>query len=152
MPGAVATPETIVTIEVGGPNGPASTPPRRGGGSGGGAHEVPQRTYVTGMTIALAGILMFFMALASALIVRKGMANDWQNFTAPKILYLSTLILLLSSFTLVRSRRNLALGNLESFRYWWNITTVLGIFFLARTVDRLARVGPRRCLPPDQSQ
>ncbi len=130
MPGAVATPETIVTIEVGGPNGPASTPPRRGGGSGGGAHEVPQRTYVTGMTIALAGILMFFMALASALIVRKGMANDWQNFTPPKILYLSTLILLLSSFTLVRSRRHLALGNLESFRYWWNITTVLGIFFL----------------------
>jgi len=132
MPGAVATTETIVTIEVGGPSGPAATPPRRAGGdSGGGAHEVPQRTYVTGITVALAGILMFFMALASALIVRKGMSNDWQNFTAPKILYLNTLILLASSFTLVRSRRTLAQGNLGSFCYWWNITTVLGIFFLA---------------------
>ena len=145
MPGAVATNETVVTIEVGGPNGPASTPPRRGGGGdGGGAHEVPQRTYVTGMTVALAAILMFFMALASALIVRKGMANDWQNFTAPKILYLNTLILLVSSFTLVRSRRNLALGNLESFRYWWNITTVLGIFFLVGQLiawRQLARAG-----------
>src|SRR3984957_17629005 len=131
MPGAVAT-ETIVTIEVGGPRGPSSTPPRRDGGDpGGGAYEVPQRTYVTGMTIALAGILMFFMALASALIVRKGMSNDWQNFTVPRILYLNTLVLLASSFTLVRSRSNLAHGNLDSFRHWWNITTVLGIFFLA---------------------
>jgi cytochrome c oxidase subunit 3 len=120
-----------VTIEVGGPRGPSGTTPRRGGDSGGGAHEVPQRTYVTGMTVALAGILMFFMALASALIVRKGMANDWQNLTAPKILYLNTLILLISSFTLVRSRRNLAHGDIDSFRHWWNITTVLGILFLA---------------------
>ncbi|MGA8102061.1 MAG: cytochrome c oxidase subunit 3, partial [Candidatus Acidiferrales bacterium] len=154
MPGAVAT-EPIVTIEVGGPNGPANTPPRRGGGdSGGGAHEVPQRTYVTGMTIALAGILMFFMALASALIVRKGMANDWQNLTAPKILYLNTLILLISSFTLLRSRRNLAHGNLDSFRYWWNITTLLGVFFLAGQLiawRQLARAGVYLGTSPNSS-
>jgi cytochrome c oxidase subunit 3 len=154
MPGAVAT-ETIVTIEVGGPRGPASTPPRRGGGDPGrGAHEVPQRAYVTGMTIALAGILMFFMALASALIVRKGMANDWQNFTAPRILYLNTLVLLASSFTLVRSRRNLAHGNLDSFRHWWNVTTVLGIFFLAGQViawRQLAHAGVYLGTSPNSS-
>ena len=56
----------------------------RGGGdsfSGGDGREgasgvpaVPQRTYVTGMTVALAGILMFFMALTSAYIVRKGIS------------------------------------------------------------------------------
>ncbi len=32
----------------------------------------PQRAYVTGMTVALGGILMFFMALISAWVVRKG--------------------------------------------------------------------------------
>jgi len=153
MPGAVAT-ETVETIELRGPQGPAGTPPDGDGDSGEEVNEVPQRTYVTGMTIALAAILMFFMALASALIVRKGMSGDWQNFTAPKILYLNTLILVISSFTLVRSRRNLAQGNVDSFRHWWNITTVLGIFFLAGQViawRQLAHAGVYLGTSPNSS-
>ena len=80
---------------------------RRCGGDGGdggdssGRPDVPQRAYVTGMFIALAGILMFFMAFVSAYIVRKGMPNSaWIPLQVPRILWLNTLILIASSFTL----------------------------------------------------
>ena len=87
---------------------------------------------MTGMTVALGGMLMFFMALVSAYVVRKGFPNsDWRTLNAPHILWLNTLILLASSFTLERSRRHLGKGDEEGFRHWWGITATLGVFFLA---------------------
>jgi len=121
------------------------TTPRKGGGGGGasfggddgegsgsaGAAAVPQRTYVTGMTVGLGGILMFFMALVSAYIVRKGMPNSgWQPLAVPRVLWLNTLILVASSFTLAHSRKNFRSENDDGFRYWWGWTTALGGFFL----------------------
>src|SRR5580692_10053190 len=74
-----------------------------GGGEGNessGAARVPQRTYVTGMTIGLGGILMFFMALVSAYIVRKDIPNSgWHPLAVPRILWLNTAVLIASSFT-----------------------------------------------------
>ena len=122
------------------------TTPRKGGGGGDsfgggggdegsaapGSGEVPQRTYITGMTVGLGGILMFFMALVSAYIVRKGMPNSgWRPLDVPRILWLNTLIILASSLTLARSRRCFRADNESGFRYWWGWTTALGIFFLA---------------------
>jgi cytochrome c oxidase subunit 3 len=84
------------------------------------------------MIIALAGILMFFMALVSAFVVRKGFStNDWRPFEIPHILWLNTLILLASSFALARSRRLLLALDTEGFRHWWGVTAILGVFFLA---------------------
>src|SRR5579871_1362696 len=92
----------------------------------------PQRVYSTGMTIALAGVLMFFMALVSAYIVRKGFPNsDWSSVSIPHILWLNTLILVASSFTLERSRKLFAEEREGDFRHFWNITIILGLFFLA---------------------
>jgi cytochrome c oxidase subunit III len=117
-----------------------------GGGAGGGAPSgnggqgsgpagptgVPQRTYITGMTIALAAILMFFAALVSAYTVRRDFPNsDWQALAVPRILWLNTLTLLASSFALARSRRHLLMGDDESFRHWWGVTAILGVFFVA---------------------
>ena len=45
---------------------------------------VPQRAYVTGMAVALGGIGMFFMAMVSAYIVRKGFSIDWQALELPR--------------------------------------------------------------------
>jgi|SRR5579862_1418298 len=93
--------------------------------------RVPQRTYVTGMMIALAAIFMFFVALASASIVRRGLGSaDWQPFELPRILWFNTLILVASSLTLAHSRRRLLANQFENFRHWWGVTTILGIFFL----------------------
>src|SRR5713101_6600369 len=48
-----------------GRSGGGGSAPGGGGGDGDGSAipAVPQRAYITGMTVALAGILMFFMAL-----------------------------------------------------------------------------------------
>jgi cytochrome c oxidase subunit 3 len=94
------------------------------------AGMAPQRTYATGMGVALCGVLMFFMALVSAYIVRKGFSNDWQPLEIPRVLWLSTLILLASSFTIVRARNRLLASDDARFRRWWGITAILGIFFL----------------------
>lgn len=130
-------PQTIATdeLEITGRGGQAKPPSSGGGGDGddasGGSEAIPQRVYVTGITIGMGAILMFFMALVSALIVRKGVSNDWRAFELPRILWLNTLILLASSATIIQARRRLAKADREGFHHWWAVTTVLGLFFLA---------------------
>ena len=55
----------------------------------------------TGIWVALAGIAMMFVAFTSALFVREGSAStDWHHLAVPRILYLNSLVLVASSFTL----------------------------------------------------
>jgi cytochrome c oxidase subunit 3 len=100
------------------------------GSGSGAAGSIPKRTYVTGVTVGLSGILMLFMALVSAFIVRRGSSTDWTNLIVPRILWLNTAILIASSCTLVRARKLLASSNLVGFRRWWLTTTMLGLLFL----------------------
>ena len=95
--------------------------------------QVPQRAYITGMTMGLGGILMFFMALVSAYIVRKGMPNSgWVALPIlPRILWLNTCLLIASSVTLVRARLRFRAADQAAFRRWWGAATILGILFLA---------------------
>jgi cytochrome c oxidase subunit 3 len=74
---------------------------------------------------------MFFMALVSAYIVRKGTGGDWQPVVLPRILWLNTAILLLSSWALEASRRAWEKGDAAVSRRWWAAATALGMFFLA---------------------
>jgi len=91
----------------------------------------------TGIWVAIAAISMTFAALTSALIVRKGGAPDWRHFTLPSILYLNTLILIASSFTLEIARRRVAsfMGGprtkAESPARWLYVTLGLGLLFVA---------------------
>lgn len=83
------------------------------------------------MMIALGAIAMFFVALASALIVRKGLASTvWQPFDLPRILWFNTVLLIASSATLAYSRRRFLAQQFEEFRHWWGVTMILGVFFL----------------------
>jgi cytochrome c oxidase subunit 3 len=104
--------------------------PPRGNAGGGGGRSIPRRAYITGITLAVAGIMMFFMALTSSYIVRKGTGTDWQAFGMPRILWANTVILLLSSLTLEMARRQLARGVMTAFRNLWALTTGLGILFV----------------------
>lgn len=61
----------------------------------------------TGIWVILFGISMSFAALTSALVVRKGSAPDWRHLSLPYILYLNTLVLIASSFTLEGARRRI---------------------------------------------
>jgi cytochrome c oxidase subunit III len=133
-------PSTIITEEIElirSDKGPGGGGFSGDGGDGGdsnssGGASVPQRAYITGMYIALAGILMFFMAFVSAYIVRKDMPNSaWIPLEVPRILRLNTLILIASSFTLARAHSRFTAKDEEGFRHWWATTTFLGILFVA---------------------
>ncbi|HEX2714893.1 MAG TPA: hypothetical protein VHM88_22115, partial [Candidatus Acidoferrales bacterium] len=121
-------------------------PPEGGddGGGSGGAAAVPRRAYFTAISLGLAAIVMFFMALTSSYIVRKGLGGDWQPVRLPPILWLNTLVLLASSATMEIARRQQAAAETGSFRRWWALTTGLGIVFLAGQVQawrQLAAAG-----------
>jgi cytochrome c oxidase subunit 3 len=143
MPGTIT--EEVEIIDSG--HGDRPPPPAGGdddGSSGGGAAAVPRRAYFTGISLGLGAILMFFMALTSSYIVRKGLGGDWQPVRLPAILWLNTLVLLASSATIEIARRRLANGARDEFRRWWALTTGLGIIFLVGQVQawrQLAAAG-----------
>lgn len=87
--------------------------------------------------VGIAAITMSFAAFTSALIVRQGSSTDWRHITLPPILYLSTLLLLISSVTLELARRRVAtfMGGLKkhvaSPGRWLYVTLSLGLLFVA---------------------
>ncbi len=99
MPGTTFDHEIELIIEDVGGGGGGGKPPVPGGGgddaNGKGRQPLQPspRRYYTGITLAILSILMFFMALASAFIVRRGL-NDWVPVHIPAILWVNTLILL----------------------------------------------------------
>ena len=132
MPSEIAT--DAIDLRGSGGNGADGLPPGHGGSGEGSFRSgaVPRANLRHGNAVALGGTLMFFAALVSALVVRKGLsAVAWQTLEVPRILWLNTLILLASSATLVRSRRDFLAQDEAGFRHWWGVTTILGLFFLA---------------------
>src|SRR5271169_4863880 len=115
MPGTITEDIEIVDAGHGGGTG---TP--AGGdddsGSSGPLRPVPRRAYFTALQLGLAAIVMFFMALASSYIVRKGLGTDWQRTPMPRVVWFNTAILLISSITIVVARKKLDRGDREAFQ------------------------------------
>jgi cytochrome c oxidase subunit III len=135
MPGTKPTREIELIIENVGGGGRGPKPPvGRRGDDNNDKRKTPgpvsSRRYYTGIAIAIISILVFFMALVSAYLVRKGSGYDWKSFQFPQVVWLNTALLLFSSTTIEVSRRRLDLSNLSSFKRWWGITTGLGFAFL----------------------
>ena len=86
--------------------------------------------YRLGMWVALASIVMLFTALSSAYIVRAASANDWQPLPMPRILWLSSALIVVSSATLETARRKWKDAVSNSHKRWLLVTLVLGIGFL----------------------
>ncbi len=90
----------------------------------------------TGIWVALAAITMSFAAFTSALIVRQGTA-PLVHITLPPVLYLNTLLIIASSFTLEIARRRIAsfMGGVRNQAAgparWLYITLFLGLLFVA---------------------
>ncbi|MBI3406093.1 MAG: heme-copper oxidase subunit III [Acidobacteria bacterium] len=131
MPGTAYIDEIEVRDERGG-DPPAAPPSNHGGhGDGEGARPpVPQTIYVTAVMLGIGAIVMFFMALVSAYIVRRGMGGDWKSIELPRVLWLTTAILVLSSVTIEQARGRLKENDLGGFRQWWYATVGLGLAFL----------------------
>lgn len=135
--------------------------PTGGGGDGenwdnGRGDHGPRETlsrYRMGLFFALAGDMMFFVALVSAFFARQSSGHvgpgnawvsDWHGLALPPILWIDTAILLLSSVTMEVARRQLfhendvmdewlGLGRPTARRAapWLIATASLGILFLA---------------------
>lgn len=137
MAGTTTPPDIELIIEdIGGGGG--GKPPAGGGGDDNSDERKRRRSYppspqryYTGIALAIVSILMFFMALASAFLVRRGTNGDWVPVHLPGVLWVNTAILLASSFTLELARRRLSQANLRAFRTMWAVTTGLGLLFLA---------------------
>src|ERR1700692_438166 len=110
MAATVTSTERVIDTSVGG--GPRARGgngfPKNGGaedGRGGPCLFSPER-YPLGVWVAIGSILMLFVALTSAYIVRSASSNDWQRIGMPKVLWLSTGLILISSVTMEISRRS----------------------------------------------
>jgi cytochrome c oxidase subunit 3 len=90
--------------------------------------------YRIGMWVTIAGVGMLFTSLSSAYIVRAGSSNDWVPLRMPRILLLSTALLILSSVTLELGRRKLKTALPAASTQWLLITGVLGVTFLVSQV------------------
>lgn len=114
----------------GGPGGPNNWPP---GFTRDDAIE-PDK-YRIGMWVGLASILMLFIALTSAYVLRqtKGLsdANDWVPLDMPAVLWFNTAVLLFSSISIELARRALSRNDYKRFKAWIGLTTLLGLAFLA---------------------
>ena len=111
--------------------------PRNGNGyhqNGGGGDDIPFRfspaRYRIGVWMAIGSILMLFVALTSSYIVRSASSNDWHRIAMPKILWLSTALLITSSITIELSRRSLKRQNDSGYSLWLVNTAVLGVAFV----------------------
>ena len=85
---------------------------------------------MTGLLVLLAASTMLFAAFTSAFVVRRGLSDDWASMSKPPILFVNTVVLLVSSFLLDLSRRALKAGDRSKFNLWWTAATGLGILFL----------------------
>ena len=80
--------------------------------------------------VLLAAIVMFFAALSSAFIVRRGLSDDWLHTPLPNVIWFSTAVLLASSAALEFARRELKAGKRERFNQLWILGSALGVIFL----------------------
>jgi cytochrome c oxidase subunit III len=134
MPGTTATPDIELILEKKGGGGGGNPPPAGGDGGGDDGKNRPKRQpspnrYYTGIAIGIISVMMFFMALASAFLVRKG-GPDWVPVRIPLLLWPNTAVLVTSSGTLEMARKRLANSDLLGFRNLWLVTTALGVLFL----------------------
>jgi cytochrome c oxidase subunit 3 len=98
----------------------------------------------------LGSIVMMFAGLTSAHIVKKGQAN-WLEFEMPSMFIASTVVILLSSFTIQMALKKYKEQNANAYRGFMAVTAILGVVFMilqiqgfmALNANSIALIGPR---------
>ena len=87
-----------------------------------------------GMWVAMASIVMLFVSLTSAYVLRQSRglseAHDWVPLHMPRVLWLTTALLLASSVTIEMARHALRHSRYGWFRSLISVTALLGLGFL----------------------
>ncbi len=116
---------------------PPITVPPDGGGRGGQGGPLSSRTHLTGIFLTLAAISMMFIGLTSAYVVSQGLGPLWKQIHLQPLIWINTMVLLLSSCTLAQARRH-------SSAKWVIGTLLLGLAFVAGQIGvfgQLANAG-----------
>src|SRR5215467_10454383 len=82
-----------------------------------------------GMWLFMASVMMLFMALTSAYIVRQAEGN-WVYFELPSLFYVTSAVIVVSSVTMQLTYFAAKKDNLSSAKTMIILTSVLGISFL----------------------
>ena len=98
----------------------------------------------------LGSIVMMFAGLTSAYIVKKSQAN-WLDFELPKEFFISTIVILLSSFSIQMAVKKAKEKELNQYRGFLSVTAILGVVFMilqlqgfmALQANNIALMGPR---------
>ena len=77
----------------------------------------------------LGSIVMMFAGLTSAYIVKKSQAN-WLDFELPKVFMVSTLVILISSFTIQMAVKKQKEQNENQYKGFLSVTAILGVMFI----------------------
>jgi cytochrome c oxidase subunit 3 len=80
--------------------------------------------------VGIGSIIMMFAGLTSAYIV-KGSLPGWSSVEIPRIFYISSVVMLLSSVTIQMANKAFKARNMQQYRRMVLVTTVLGIVFIA---------------------
>jgi cytochrome c oxidase subunit 3 len=92
--------------------------------------------YKLAMWLVIVSVLMLFVALTSAYILRQVnrdtgvIAKDWLPLEIPSAMWATTAVILLSSISIEIARRRLKQNQFPQFKNWILITTALGVVFL----------------------
>ncbi len=79
--------------------------------------------------VAIGSILMMFAGLTSAFIVKSNQVN-WKPVALPKMFWVSTVVILLSSLTIQLALRSFKQREMNKYRLLIGITFLLGLAFL----------------------
>ena len=79
--------------------------------------------------VGFGSIVMMFAGLTSAYIVKKSQAN-WLEFDLPYLFWFSTLVILVSSFTIQMAVKKAKAGEMAQYRGFLSVTAILGLTFI----------------------
>jgi cytochrome c oxidase subunit III len=147
MAATATRPEEVIGTRLGGGPGRRNGNGfhKNGGGGDGGDHfRFSPARYRLGAWAAIGSILMLFVALTSAYIVRSASGDDWHPVAMPKVLWLSTALIFVSSITMEAARRSLKTDGNALYGRWLLGTLALGAAFVVSQLvawRQLARQG-----------
>jgi cytochrome c oxidase subunit 3 len=115
----------------GGIGAPPQLPPiSRGGGGGEPDSSFPISAKQIATWLLMTGIAMLFAGLTSAYVVLRGVPT-WEKIPLPPQVWVNTLVLVASSFTLELARRSVKADKVSALRQWLAVTAILGIGFVS---------------------
>jgi cytochrome c oxidase subunit 3 len=94
-------------------------------------HDSRANRYRIGVWVGLASIAMMFTSLSSAYIVRSGTAADGLPLRVPRVMFVSTALILISSVTIEIARRKLKHSFADAYSKYLLLTGILGLAFLS---------------------